>query len=64
VGDEYDSKLLTTYKKENKYFELWDKYFKLNKRVFKKGKNYTFFYMVRTDSISCCVLFVRVNSAF
>ncbi len=61
MGDEYDSKLLTTYKKENKYFELWNKYFKLNKRVFKKGKNYTFSYMIRTDGISCCVLFVRVD---
>ena len=46
MGDEYDSKLLTTYKKENKYFELWNKYFKLNKRVFKKGKNYTLFHVV------------------
>lgn len=61
MGDEYDSKLLTTYKKENKYFELWNKYFKLNKRVFKKGKNYIFSYMIRTDGISCCVLFVRVD---
>ena len=61
MGHEYDSKLLTTYKKENKYFELWNKYFKLNKRVFKKGKNYTFSYMIRTDGISCCVLFVRVD---
>ena len=62
MGDEYDSKLLSSYKKENKYFELWNKYLKLNKRVFKKGKNYTFSYMIRTDGISCCILFVRVNS--
>jgi hypothetical protein len=61
MGDDYDSKLLSTYKKQNKYFELWNSYFKLNKRVFKKGKNYTFSHMIRTDGISCCILFVRVD---
>lgn len=62
MGENYDSKLLTTYKKENKYFEIWNKYFRLNKRVFKKGKKYTFSYMVRTDGISCCILFVKVDA--
>jgi hypothetical protein len=61
MGDDYDSKLLSSYKKEDKYFELWNKYFKLNKRVFKKGKKYKFSYMVRTDGISCCILFIRVD---
>jgi len=59
--DDYDTDLLKTYKKQNKYFELWNKYFKLNKRVFKKGKLYKFNYMIRTDGISCCILFVRVD---
>jgi len=59
--DDYDTDLLKTYKKENKYFELWNKYFKLNKRVFKKGKLYKFNYMLRSDGISCCILFVRVD---
>jgi len=62
MGDDYDSKLLTTYKKQNKYFELWNKYFKLNKKVFKKGQKYTFSHMIRTDGISCCVLFVKVDA--
>ena len=62
IGDDYDSKLLTTYKKQNKYFELWNKYFKLNKKVFKKGQKYTFSHMIRTDGISCCVLFVKVDA--
>ena len=62
MGDDYDSKLLSSYKKDNKYFELWNKYFKLNKRVFKKGKKYKFSYMVRTDGISCCILFIRVDT--
>src|SRR3989338_9283101 len=51
-----------TYKKQNKYFDLWNAYFKLNKRVFKKGKKYTFSHMIRTDGISCCILFVKVDS--
>jgi hypothetical protein len=59
--DDYDTDLLKTYKKENKYFELWNKYFKLNKHVFKKGKLYKFNYMIRSDGISCCILFVRVD---
>ena len=29
MGENYDSKLLTIYKKQNKYFELWNAYFKL-----------------------------------
>jgi len=62
MGENYDSKLLTTYKKQNKYFELWNAYFKLNKRVFKKGKKYTFSHMIRTDGISCCILFVKVDA--
>jgi hypothetical protein len=61
MGEDYDSQLLKTYKKQNKYFELWNEYFKLNKRVFKKGKKYTFSHMIRTDGISCCILFIKVG---
>ena len=54
--------LLKNYKKENKYDEIWSKFFKLNKRVFKKGKDkYKFNYMIRTDAISVCSLFIRLN---
>ena len=60
MGEDYDSKLLATYKKQNEYFNIWNKYFKLNKRVFKKG-NYTFSNMIRTDGVSCCILFIRVD---
>ena len=52
---------LNNYKKENLYIPLWDKFFKLNKRVFKKGKEYKFDYKIRTDGISCCILFVKVD---
>ena len=62
MGENYDCKLLANYKKENKYFELWNRFFKLNKRTFKKGKTkYVFNYMIRTDGVSCCALFIRLG---
>jgi hypothetical protein len=60
MGEDYDSKLLATYKKQNEYFNIWNKYFKLNKPVFKKGK-YVFSNIIRTDGVSCCILFIRVD---
>ena len=61
LGDEATSDYLKTYKKENKYNELWSRVFNLNNRVFKKGQKYTFSHMVRTDGVSCCILFIRVD---
>ena len=61
LGDEATSEYLKTYKKENKYNELWSKCFNLSNRVFKKGKKYTFSHMIRTDGISVCILFIRVD---
>ena len=64
LENEPTSKYLSGYKKEpNMQFDLWDRYFRLNKRVFKKGTKYTFNYMIRTDGISCCILFVRVDAS-
>jgi hypothetical protein len=62
LGDESSYAILQTYKKENKYFELWNRFFKLNKRTFKKGKKYTFSFMIRTDGVSCCALFIRLGA--
>ena len=62
LGDEPTTKHLRDYKKENNQINLWNKFFKLNKRVFKKGQKYTFSHMIRTDGVSCCVLFVRVGA--
>ena len=61
LGDEATSEYLKTYKKENKYNELWSRFFNLDNRVFKKGQKYTFSYMIRTDGVSCCILFVKVD---
>jgi len=52
---------LKNYKKNNLYKEIWSKIFKLYKRVFKK-KNYLFNNMIRTDGISCCILFIRTDN--
>jgi hypothetical protein len=62
LGDEPTTKHLRDYKKDNNQVNLWNKFFKLNKRVFKKGQKYTFSHMIRTDGVSCCVLFVRVDA--
>jgi hypothetical protein len=62
VNDSSSYSLLCKFKKENLYDELWKRFFKINKRVFKKDKTkYQFNYMIRTDGISCCVLFTKVD---
>ncbi|ATZ80118.1 hypothetical protein BMW23_0056 [Bodo saltans virus] len=62
MGNESTTKLLQNYSKENKFYELWNRFFMLNKRAFKKEKGkYIFNNMIRTDGISCCVLFVHVD---
>lgn len=60
LGDESTSKYLANYKKENKYNELWSSCFYLDNKVFKKNK-YKFSYMIRTDGISCCILFIKTD---
>jgi len=62
LGDEPTSTHLKDYKKENNQYDLWNRFFKLNKRVFKKGQKYTFSFMIRTDGISGCSLFVRTDT--
>jgi hypothetical protein len=53
---------LKNYKKGNNQFMLWDNFFKLNKKSFRKDKSkYIFNYMIRTDGISCSILFIRVD---
>jgi hypothetical protein len=58
LGNESTTKHLQNYKKDNNQFILWNRLFKLNKRVFKKNK-YSFHNMIRTDGISISILFVR-----
>jgi hypothetical protein len=52
--------LLKNYKKDDNQNNLWERFFKLNKRIFKKNK-YQFHYMIRTDGISVSVLFIRLK---
>jgi len=63
LGDEPTKKHHKNYKKENNQIDLWNKFFKLDEKVFKKGQNYAFSHMIRTDGVSCCILFVRVDTA-
>jgi hypothetical protein len=60
LGLESTKYYLDNYKKENLYKELWSKLFKLYQKVFKK-KNYTFNHMIRTDGVSCSILFIRTD---
>jgi hypothetical protein len=60
LGKESTSEHLKNYKDDDNQYLLWEKFFKLNKKVFNK-KQYGFNYMIRTDGISCCILFVRLD---
>lgn len=60
LGNESTSSHFINYKKKNNQYNQWNRFFKLNKRIFKKSK-YKFNHMIRTDGISLCALFVRIN---
>jgi hypothetical protein len=60
LGKESTAEHLKKYKENDNQFLLWDRFFKLNKNVFHK-KQYEFSYMIRTDGISCCILFIRLD---
>jgi hypothetical protein len=51
---------LKNYKELDLYNELWRKIFKIDNRSFKKNE-YKFSNMVRTDGVSCCILFVKTD---
>ena len=55
--------LRKTFKKNNNHYDVWNRFFNLDLKVFKKGDNYKFSHMIRTDGISCSILFVRLNDA-
>ena len=54
-------KMLQTFKEDNNQYEIWDKLFHLNKRVFKKGGKYKFHFMVQTDGVTCSILFHKID---
>ena len=41
-------------------YEIWDKYFKMDKKIFKDKNGYTFNYTIQTDLIGCSILFYKV----
>ena len=60
LGKEPTNPHLKNYKSDDNQNNLWNRFFKLDNRVFKKNK-YAFNFMIRTDGISCCVLFIRTD---
>lgn len=54
-------KELKNYKKDNNQNKIWNTYFKLDKKVFRKNK-YKFNYMIRTDAVSVSILFIRLQN--
>ena len=61
LSNEQTKEHLKNYKKENNQFDLWNRFFKLDKRIFNKNK-YLFNYMIKTDSISCSIIFIRKDN--
>jgi hypothetical protein len=62
--EEQVNKLYKNYKKENyEYNEkyLWNKYFKLENKIFKNKPNYKFHYMIKTDGVSVSINFIRLK---
>ena len=49
------------YKEGTNQSDLWHRFFTTNKRVFKKGSSYKFHHMIRTDGISCSIIFIRLS---
>jgi len=60
LGKESTAGHLKNYKENDNQHLLWERFFRLNKKVFNK-KQYEFSYMIRTDGISCCILFIRLG---
>jgi hypothetical protein len=61
LGDESTSIHLKNYKKEDNQFKLWNRFLKLDNKMFKKN-NYEFNYMIKTDGISVGILFIRTDN--
>jgi hypothetical protein len=60
LGKESTANHLKNYKENDNQYLLWERFFRLNKKVFNK-KQYEFSYMIRTDGISCCILFIKLD---
>ena len=53
-------KLLQTLKENQE--TVWKKYFRMNKKLFRKTNDYSFNYTLQTDGIGCSLLFVHRNA--
>src|SRR4029077_18920156 len=52
---------LKRYKDNDNERQLWSKIFKLDTKSFRKGPKYRFNFMIKTDGVSCSILFIRVG---
>jgi hypothetical protein len=60
LGDESTTLYYKNYKKDDNQYNLWNRFFDLNNKIFKKNQ-YTFNYMIKTDGISVSILFIRLD---
>jgi len=49
------------YKQNDNQYLIWNYFFRLNKKVFKKNK-YNFNFMIKTDGVSISILFIRLEN--
>lgn len=61
LGEESTSEHYKNYKKEDNEYELWNRFFKLDNKMFKNKPNYKFHYMIKTDGVSVGVNFIRLK---
>ena len=52
---------LANYCKENLYDEIWGKFFNMKDKIFTR-KGYQFNHMIKTDGLSCSVVFVKTQN--
>jgi hypothetical protein len=61
LDDESTSEHYKNYKQDNNQYELWNRFFKLDNKMFKNKQNYKFHYMIKTDGVSVGVNFIRLK---
>jgi hypothetical protein len=55
------TELLEKYKNPKVEYDLWSKYFHIDRRVFNPKDGYEFFHSISTDGVSCSLTFIRTN---
>lgn len=64
LGDEPTKDHNKNYKEGNNQYDLWNRYFYLDRKIFTKNRSkniYTFHYMIKTDGVSIGINFIRLK---